>query len=251
MNNPAQYHGRTEPRSADELDSAAVLDVLRHGAIEPYGRLNWSSNYALLSTVELEERSLVALYKPERGERALWDFPAGLWRREVAAYELANVVGWELVPPTVARPDGPLGAGSLQLWLDCDYDRSYFTEIEQPAAASWLRELALFDLVINNADRKGGHVLVTTSGERRAIDHGLCFHSDDKLRTVMWDFVGEVMPPAAVNALAGAEAAITAALEEWLVPAEVEATRRRLGRLLDNPTFPAPFTDPPYPWPLL
>ncbi len=252
--------------AAAESAEGSLATLLTHGHIEPFGRLTWSSNYALLARVgtsaqeveqggtsaqQAEQGGTVALYKPERGERALWDFPQGLWRREVAAYELSEALGWHLVPPTVARFDGPLGPGSLQLWLECDYDRSYFTEIEEPDAQNWLRRLAIFDLVANNADRKGGHVLVTTAGERYAIDHGLCFHELDKLRTVAWDFVGESMPTADLEALAAIMGTIEALLAPWLLPAEVAATRDRIGWVLAHGEFPAPFTDPPYPWPLL
>ncbi len=132
-----------------------------------------------------------AVYKPLRGERPLWDFPDGLYRREVAAYELSAALGWSLVPETVARDDGPYGAGSYQRFVDADFTEHYFTLLEQPDHHDLLRRIAVFDLVANNADRKSGHCLLGDDGNIWGIDHGLCFAVPPKLRTVMWDFAGE------------------------------------------------------------
>ena len=136
-----------------------------------------------------------AVYKPARGERSLWDFPDGLYRREVAAYELSEALGWGLVPPTVVRDDGPFGPGSLQLFVEADYEQHYFTLLDDGGHdEDVLRAICAFDIVANNADRKSGHVLRGPDGRLWAIDHGLCFHRQPKLRTVIWDFADEAVP---------------------------------------------------------
>ncbi|HEX2578084.1 MAG TPA: SCO1664 family protein, partial [Aquihabitans sp.] len=134
-----------------------------------------------------------AIYKPHRGERPLWDFPDGLFRREAAAYHLACAIGWDVVPPTVVR-DGPFGPGSLQWFVEADFDQHYFTLLEDEATHPQLRRMAAFDLVANSTDRKGGHVLVDADRHLWAIDNGLCLHAEFKLRTVIWDFAGEPLP---------------------------------------------------------
>ena len=153
----------------------------------------WSSNGTYLVTVTDDEHTTAAVYKPGRAERPLWDFPDGLYRREVAAYELAEALGWGLVPETVTRLDGPLDAGSLQRFVDADFEQHYFTLLEMDAHRPALKRMATFDVIANNADRKGGHCLLDAEGRVWGIDHGLCFHSEPKLRTVIWDFAGEAL----------------------------------------------------------
>jgi hypothetical protein len=197
-----------------------------------------------------------AVYKPARGERPLWDFPEGsLAQREVAAYVISRALGWDLVPPTVLRPDGPAGPGSLQLFVDADPERHYFRFNQ--AEKQRLRPAALFDLLINNADRKGGHVLLGESDHLWLIDHGVCFHVEDKLRTVIWDFVGEPIPG---ELLAGLrifrralkeDAALQAELAALLSAPELSALQARAGRLLRLKCFPPPGAGRPYPWPLV
>ena len=134
----------------------------------------WSSNATLLVTVRCGEEEMRAIYKPEEGERPLWDYPSGLWRREVATYVVSEILGWGLVPETIGRHDAPMGRGSLQRFVeDADFEQHYFTLIDEPAYHDRLRQMCVFDLVINNADRKGGHCLVTSDGEIFGIDHGL------------------------------------------------------------------------------
>ena len=133
------------------------------------------------------------MYKPQRGERPLWDFPRGLDRREVAAYRLSETLGFGLVPPTLAR-EGPYGPGSIQLFVDAEFEEHYFTLRERPEHRAALARLCAFDLVANNADRKSGHCLLGRDGRLYAIDNGLCFHVEPKLRTVVWDFSGEPIP---------------------------------------------------------
>jgi uncharacterized repeat protein (TIGR03843 family) len=163
--------------------------LLLKGSIEVEGRVVTSSNQALLVTVSLDGVEGQACYKAEAGERPLWDFPDGLWRREVAAYELDVALGSDLVPTTVGREDGPFGIGSLQWWVDDNEEDHYFTLRDNPVFHDWFAELAAFDVVANNADRKSGHVLLAED-RLWAIDNGLCFNTHDKLRTVIWDFGG-------------------------------------------------------------
>jgi hypothetical protein len=216
----------------------------------------WGSNYTFLVQASLEGETVPGVYKPARGERPLWDFPEGtLAQREVAAFVVSRALGWDLVPPTVLRVDGPAGPGSLQLFVDADPERHYFKFSE--AEKQRLRPVALFDLLINNADRKGGHVLLGESDHLWLIDHGVCFHLEDKLRTVIWDFVGEPIPG---ELLAGLrtfrralkdDAAMQAELATLLSAPELAALQARAGRLLRLKRFPPPGAGRPYPWPLV
>ncbi|HZA00484.1 MAG TPA: SCO1664 family protein, partial [Acidimicrobiales bacterium] len=184
--------------STDELScgSAAVLDLLRTGGVEVLERMPWSSNATFLVEVRAGGRCLRAVYKPRRGERPLWDFPDGLDRREVAAYELSAWLGWDIVPETVLRDDGslPYGAGSLQRFVPFDPEVHYFTLIEDESRHDTLRTICCFDVIANSADRKGGHCLVGEDGRMWAVDNGLTFHRETKLRTVIWDFGGQPIP---------------------------------------------------------
>jgi len=222
--------------------------------MEVEGRVAGSSNQALLVRVRLGDDNALACYKAHAAERPLWDFPDGLWRREVAAYELDQLLGFDLVPTTVARgDDAPFGPGSLQWWVEDNEDDHYFTLRERDEFQPWLRRLCTFDLVANNADRKSGHVLY--DDERLwAIDHGLCFHEQEKLRTVIWDFAGEALHPDDRDALKRFSESDADALLTWLRPDEVERTLVRAKVLAEAGHFPAPDTDgdwPPYPWPLV
>ncbi|MCJ7677468.1 MAG: SCO1664 family protein [Anaerolineales bacterium] len=237
-------------------DSDPILSALSSGTIELKGQFVWGSNYTFLVQVTQGDETRPAVYKPARGERPLWDFPEGtLAQREVAAYVVSRALGWDLVPPTVLRPDGPAGAGSLQLFVDADPERHYFTFTE--AEKQRLRPVAVFDLLINNADRKGGHVLLGESDHLWLIDHGVCFHAEDKLRTVIWDFVGEPIPRellAALRRLRQAlldDDALRTELGGLLAAEEVEALQGRADRLLRSKRFPPPGADRPYPWPLV
>jgi uncharacterized repeat protein (TIGR03843 family) len=238
-----------------------ILSVLSTGDIELKGRIPWSSNATFLVSVRAAPASkgaagtgedLLAIYKPTSGERPLWDFPRGLWKREVAAYELCSFMGWDIVPPTTARPDGPLGVGSLQFCIDASPDEHFFTLVDDPQQHRALRRIAAFDLVANNADRKSGHCLLDQDGHIWAIDHGLCFHTSPKLRTVIWDFAGEKLDQdllAPFELLAGAE--VPAALESLLSEAEIAAISARAKAALAHRRYPKPRGDFPYPWPLI
>jgi len=236
------------------MDPSEVAELLRHGELSIEGQIAGSSNATLVVTVERGGLVLPAIYKPERGERPLWDFPGGLWRREVAAFELSRWFAIDLIPITVVREEGPFGVGSLQAMVDEDGVSHYFTLREEPAQASWLATLAAFDVVANNTDRKSGHVLSAPDG-LWGIDHGLCFHAEPKLRTVIWDFAGTALTEPSLHALErlGAEG-LPPALTELLGTDEQEATLERAEQLLDAGILPVPDDDapwPPYPWPLV
>ena len=236
------------------MDSDQVIDILRNGKIKLMGQFTWGSNFTFL--VEAANgKKIEAVYKPSRGERPLWDFPKeSLAGREVAAYLVCEALGWELVPPTVFREDGPLGPGSLQLRVDHDPVRHYFTFDE--ATRQRLRPVALFDLIVNNADRKGGHILLDGEGKLWLIDHGICFHTEPKLRTVVWDFVGQELPQellADVNKLKGQlKGKLRQDLSLFLNSDELSALDTRIDHVLKHPDFPAPPEDErSTPWPLV
>ena len=222
-----------------------IPSALVHGVIELKGQFTFGSNYTFLVTVRYEGEEMPAVYKPQKGEQPLWDFPeASLAGREVAAYLISEALGWELVPPTVLR-DGPFGPGSLQQFIEHNQNYHYFTF--KPEDRQRLCAVELFDLLANNADRKGSHILFQKRTRHLfAIDHGLCFHEEDKLRTVLWDFAGKPVPEELLADLAALRAKLfetgdlPSALEAYLTQAEIEALRSRLEGLLANPIFPYP-----------
>jgi uncharacterized repeat protein (TIGR03843 family) len=204
----------------------------------------------------------LAVYKPRRGEAPLWDFPAGtLHRREVAAYVVSDALGWGVVPPTVLREDGPVGVGSLQRFVPHDPEVHYFTlrDVDDEDLTAQLATMALFDLVIDNADRKGGHVLLEEMADGpprlRGVDHGVSFNVDPKLRTVIWDLVGRPVPAAHRRDLArladALDATVGERLDGLLRGAELDVLRARVERLTALEELPPPSGRHPYPWPLL
>ena len=226
------------------------MRLLAEGEVEVEGRLPWSSNASFVVTLCLDGVSGRAVYKPGRGERALWDFPGGLYRREIAAYQLSEALGWDVVPETVMRWDAPLGEGSLQRFVDADFAEHYFTLLEQPDLGDALRTIAAFDLVANNADRKSGHCLIDDERRVWGIDHGLCFHEEPKLRTVMWDFAGEPIPDSLLTDVARLADDIPEELATYLERDEIDALRRRAAAVARLGHFPTPNPDMrPYPWP--
>lgn len=238
-----------------ELSVGEVLALLAKGEMEVQGMMPWSSNYTLLVTVRDGDLQGLAVYKPRRGERPLWDFPRGtLCQREFAAFLLSEALGWSLVPPTVLR-DGPYGYGSVQLYIDCDQDAHLFTMQKEGGYEDQLARLSAFDILSNNADRKSGHCLKGTDGRLWAIDHGICFHAEPKLRTVLWDYAGE---PICEEIMADLRALredvrnggrFIRALEGLLAPEEVRAFRRRLDRLIETGCYPDPGAARHIPWP--
>jgi uncharacterized repeat protein (TIGR03843 family) len=238
-------------RSEDDLAR------LRSAELEVIGLLAGASNHTLL--VRMGSDHCLAVYKPQRGERPLWDFPSGtLYRREVSAYEVSRFLGWDLVPPTVAR-DGPVGVGSVQQFVVHDPKQHYFTLVEDSRLHQRLAQLATFDVLINNADRKGGHVLRMVEGDRVVgIDHGLTFHTQPKLRTVIWDLGRVVIAQswrddlARLGAALADDSAEVACLREYLDGSEIAVLRRRAEALASSDTLPDVAPDQrPYPWPPL
>lgn len=249
---------------------------LDHGELQLVGRITTASNATFLGTVD----GVPVVYKPVAGERPLWDFPdRTLANREVAAYLVSQALRWDVVPRTWLR-DGPLGVGMVQLWQEPDPDQDPVDIVPASAvpAQGWrsvleasdehgqpvtvihedspaLRRMAVFDALVNNADRKGGHILALADGRRQGVDHGVTFHVEDKLRTVLWGWVGEPLDP---DELAGAERVrsqltgeLGGQLSVLLAEAELSALAARCDRLLTDRRFPAPGGDmPPVPWPL-
>jgi uncharacterized repeat protein (TIGR03843 family) len=235
-------------------DTPEILRLaLEQGEIELKGQFMLGSNYTFLVTVRHDGQEVPAVYKPRRGEQSLWDFPeASLAGREVAAYLVSEALGFGFVPLTILR-DGPFGHGSLQQYIEHNPNLHYFNL--KPTDRPRLRPVALFDLLVNNADRKGGHILLQKRTRKLyLIDHGLCFHAEDKLRTVIWDFAGEALPADLVAALKTFQGilhlSLSAALQPYLTAQELAALDARTGALLANREFPQPPEDRrsfPYP----
>ncbi|MBW3579100.1 MAG: SCO1664 family protein [Actinobacteria bacterium] len=241
-----------------------------HARLDPVGQVATASNVTLLCRLSPLKQSgddpdhsdqLLAVYKPQRGETPLWDFPSGtLHRREVAAYVLDRELGWGLVPPTVLREDGPYGRGSVQLFVEHDPQQHYFALVQAGDASvvAQLQRMVVFDLIANNADRKASHVLLDGAGRIRLVDHGVCFHEDAKLRTVAWEFAGEPIPESLrsgvaelTGRLADHDDPVNRGLAALLTAGEVAATARRARAVADRERFPPPTGRRPYPWPPL
>jgi uncharacterized repeat protein (TIGR03843 family) len=261
----------------------AALDLLASGTLEVEGRLVDASNATLYCTITVpgpaprsgknpgrpaknaksarnagsapaEETRIACVYKPIAGERPLWDFPAGtLAGREVAAYVVSRAAGWDVVPPTVMR-DGPFGPGMCQLWIDHDADVDLIA-LSRRTDHAGLRDMAVFDAVVNNADRKIGHLLPVADGHLYGCDHGVCFAEDYKLRTVLWQWRGKTLPRRSVEALRRLntvfeEGGLPAELSSLLTASEINATKIRIDTLLKHRVHPYPPADwPAVPWP--
>jgi uncharacterized repeat protein (TIGR03843 family) len=231
--------------------TVSALDLLSRGEIRVKGRMPDSSNATFLVELAWSGATTHAIYKPGRGERPLWDFPPELFRREIAAYLLSEALGWGLVPLTIER-EGPFGAGSLQHFVDADFEQHYFTLLERTELHERLKAICLFDLAANNADRKSGHCLLGPDGSIYAIDNGLTFHEEPKLRTVIWDFAGEPIPEASLEDLARlTRAGLPEPLAQLLDPSERKALQSRIRRLLADRRFPRDRGGHRYPWPLV
>lgn len=238
-------------------EKSAILKALQGASFSIDGEFVWGSNYTFLVNIESKTGSFQAVYKPSEGERPLWDFPtASLAHREVAAYLVSDAIGWNFVPPTVYRENGPYGPGSLQLFVDHDPEYHYFNFTEEDRLR--LKNVVAFDWIINNADRKGSHILVDEHNQFWLIDHGVCFHTDYKLRTVIWDFADEVIPREIIDEIGqfsneletGVD--LNTSLQEHLSQQEVSALLNQTRHLLETGRFPGQESSRrPYPWPLL
>ncbi|MBV7327712.1 SCO1664 family protein [Chloroflexi bacterium TSY] len=251
-----------QSKSATERTEAEILQALRDGSMAIEGLLPHSSNYSFLVTLNIQDEQLSAVYKPQRGESPLWDFETGtLCAREVAAYVTNNALGWHLIPPTILR-DGEYGIGSVQFYIEHDVNEHYFTFQEDARFTDSLRRLALFDFVVNNADRKSGHCLAgcTLKGDTQclwAIDHGICFHTEYKLRTVIWEFSNEAIAPELLSDLNILKCEILSQksplhqhLAHLLSNEERIALLTRIDQLLSSQIYPAPISfTRNYPWP--
>ncbi len=244
-----------------------LIPLFEQGEIEVEGRMPRSSNATLLVTVRntagsdatdasvdsrAEMLETKAIYKPHQGERPLHDFPSGLFKREVAMFRLAEMLGWSVIPPTTLV-HGPFGEGSIQAFVNANFEQHYFTLFEDGVALDDLRKLCLLDLIANNTDRKSGHCLLAEDGHIYGIDHGLAFHAQWKLRTVMWDFVGDPIPG---ELLAPIQMLVDSGLpddfRELLDPLENDAVLTRAKAVVELGVFPEDDTaGHRYPWPLV
>ncbi len=244
---------RGDPSGAG-LELEQILSILATGVIKIEQLVPWSSNYTFLVRVASSSQELRAIYKPSRGERPLWDFPTGtLAKREYATYLVSESLGWPNVPPTVLR-DGPQGIGAVQLFIQSIEGEHYFTL--RDTHREEMKRIAVFDAVINNTDRKGGHILLGKDGEIWCIDHGVTFHEHPKLRTVIWDFTQDPIPASILEDLRDLKARLSRSDPLWrsLAPLlsmrELDAVCQRTDDLLRRGVFPDPPEDWPHiPWP--
>jgi len=252
-NIPSQSDDEKPPSTPITIEK--VLDVLQKGVVDAeHGAIQWSSNYTFLVSVKHDDMGVMAVYKPQRGERPLWDFPDGtLCQRERAAFITSQALDWQIVPPTVLR-DGPRGIGSMQFFIDHDPDYHYFHFDE--SLIPQLKRMALFDVLVNNADRKGGHCIVDEQNHLWGIDHGITFHAQHKLRTVIWNFVNQPIADDLLvdiqtlrSKLENPSDAYLCEMETLISKTELRSFIRRIDNLLTNKFYPAPGPGPNHPWP--
>ena len=250
------------------MNAAKILTHLQYGTIEMDGYVPWGSNYTVVVTSVYEGEELTAVYKPRRGERPLWDFPTGtLCNRERAAFLVSQAAGWDIVPPTVLTK-GPQGLGSLQLFIEHDPNVHFFNFENKAELDDELKMICLFDVIINNADRKGGHIIQESPednelgqnpGRLWAIDHGIGFHDEPKLRSVVWDYAGELISDELIDGLNRLEAGLASSennslksqLDQLLNQREIQAFGRRIQQMRKSSVFPEPGPGRPYPWPMV
>ena len=239
-------------RSRPPLPTKDALSLLASAEIEVLGRMPYSSNATfLVDLLHDGEPVAQAIYKPERGERPLWDFPGSLYKREVAAFLLSEQLGWGHVPPTT-MVDGPLGTGSLQLFIPAIFEEHYFTLLDDERWHAAFREICAFDLVANNTDRKAGHILLGEDDELWAIDNGLSFHAEFKVRTVVWDFSGDQLTQEVEDGLTSLlDDGLSPDLAALLDPFERDAVLSRARALLLERRYPHDPTGRRYPWPMV
>jgi len=233
-----------------------VLDparpILLEGELELKGRMPWSSNATFLVEACRDGETCAGVYKPGRGERPLWDFPGGLYKREVAAYELAAWLGWDIIPLTVLRDEGPLGEGSVQRFVDADFAQHYFTIQENEELWPAFQRLCVFDILANNTDRKSGHVLIDGDDHVWGIDNGLSFHQEFKLRTVIWEWGGDPIPDDLLADVAALlDRGLPSTFATLLDTFERDAVLTRARAVLAERHFPTDDTGRRYPWPLV
>ncbi len=242
----------TDDSPGPERSDAEIAEILGCGEVELLGRMPWSSNATFLIEARLDDRSARAIYKPHAGERPLWDFPDGLWRREVAAHALSAHLGWAVVPLTIEREDMVHGVGSLQRFIDADFEEHYFTLLEDEALHPQFVRMAAFDFVTNNTDRKGGHCLIDASRHVWGIDNGLSFHAEFKLRTVIWEFGGDPIPADLLDDLRRlVDEGLPPTFDQLLGTFERDAVLTRARALLREGVLPIDETGNRYPWPLV
>jgi len=257
-------------RERDPIEHADGERLLSTGELDVLGRMPWSSNATFLCDVaappangpdnpgdsdaaldDADEPACQAIYKPHKGEQPLWDFPSGLYKREVAMYRLSEALDWGLIPPTVLR-DGPAGVGSLQLFIPTDFEEHYFTLRDDDSHRPAFERLCVLDFVGNSTDRKAGHCLLSRDGRIYGIDNGLSFHTEFKLRTVLWDFGGDRIPSEILDDLGELTASgLPDDLRELLDPFEADATIARAQALIAEGRFPTDPTGRRFPWPLV
>ena len=239
-------------RDRPPIETDRALALLAGGEVELRGRMPYSSNATFLVDVAHDGLEAQAVYKPRRGERPLWDFPSGLAHREAGAFLMDRALGWHLVPPTVVRGTLPFGEGSLQLFMPSHFEQHYFTLVSDERLRPELERICALDIVINNTDRKSGHCLLGTDGTLWAIDNGLSFHCEFKLRTVIWDFAGNELPAGVRRDLeALMNAGLPPPLAETLGPLERAATLARAQALVSEGRFPSEDHGHRWPWPLV
>ena len=239
-------------RDRPPIETGRALALLAGGDVELRGRMPYSSNATFLMDVTHEGLDAQAVYKPLRGERPLWDFPPGLAHREAGAFQVDAALRWDVVPPTVVREDLPFDEGSLQLFMPAHFEEHYFTLVEHERLRPQLERICALDIVINNTDRKSGHCLLGTDGTIWAIDNGLSFHAQFKLRTVIWDFAGEELPDDVnrdLQALLGT--GLPEPLAVTLTAQEGDATLARIEALVAAGRFPSDGHGHRWPWPLV
>ena len=235
----------------------SIVEILHEGSIQLKGQFTFGSNYTFLISVKYKNSSYRAIYKPQKGEIPLWDFPPDtLANRETAAFLISEMLSWGHVPPTIIRADAPFGRGSLQLFIPHDPEINYFSLSEE--IKENLRPVVIFDLIVNNADRKGGHIIIDDQGQIWLIDHGVCFHHKPKLRTVIWDFIGERISDQIIHDLhllndkLAQNSPLMSELEQLLSLQELTALKRRVEHIISVPFFPMPDKNSrPFPFPLV
>ncbi len=244
--------GESPFRQRAPLPTADALRILAESEIDVLGQMPYSSNATFLVDLDVGGEIVAqGIYKPEAGERPLWDFPGSLYRREVGAFLLSEQLRWGHVPPTV-EVDGPAGVGSLQLFIPAEFDQHYFTLLDDEGFHPAFKEICAFDFVANNTDRKGGHILLGEDGELWAIDNGLSFHHEFKLRTVIWDFAGEDLTTAVRRGLQSLlDDGLSDELNKLLNPLERDGVLTRARSLLHAGVYPSDPTGRRYPWPMV